>query len=352
MVVFARAASRGASGASRLAGTAPSTSRAIHASPCVQAFSKFAMPAMSPTMTEGGLAAWKVQEGQAFSAGDVLLEIETDKATMDVEAQDDGVMAKIVVQDGEKNVGVGKTIAILAEEGDDLSKAENEVGADEPAKPAKQESQAAPSSSSSSSQQSGKADDTNPSNPATPTPPPSQSHHGTPDFPMFPSVLRLLNESGIAPQDAKGKIRGTGIRGMLTKGDVLVHLGKVKTPTGTWRDEPSGIADLGGPPSGKPAKGGPGASTENSQQKQQKQPEKPMTAQELRAAILGGLATSSRNYRSLQAASALPLANKQQQQQQQQPDPLNQALEDYPSAAPATARGASKPTRDWLDGLI
>lgn len=271
---------------------------------------------------------------------------------MDVEAQDDGVMAKIVVQDGEKNVGVGKTIAILAEEGDDLSKAESEVGADEPAKPAKpakQESQAASSLSSSSSQQSGKADDTNPSNPATPTPPPSQSHHGTPDFPMFPSVLRLLNESGIAPQDAKGKIKGTGIRGMLTKGDVLVHLGKVKTPTGTWRDEPSGIADLGGPPSGKPAKGGPGASSEDSQQKKQ-QPEKPMTAQELRAAILGGLATSSRNYRSLQAASALPLANKQQQQQQS--DPLKQALEDYPSAAPATARGASKPTRDWLDGLI
>lgn len=52
---------------------------------------------MSPTMTEGGIASWKKQEGEAFAAGDVLLEIETDKATIDVEAQDDGVLAKIVV---------------------------------------------------------------------------------------------------------------------------------------------------------------------------------------------------------------------------------------------------------------
>lgn len=52
---------------------------------------------MSPTMTEGGIAQWKKKEGESFSAGDVLIEIETDKATIDVEAQDDGVMAKIIV---------------------------------------------------------------------------------------------------------------------------------------------------------------------------------------------------------------------------------------------------------------
>ena len=55
------------------------------------------MPAMSPTMTEGGIAGWKKQEGDSFSAGDVLVEIETDKATIDVEAQDDGILAKIIV---------------------------------------------------------------------------------------------------------------------------------------------------------------------------------------------------------------------------------------------------------------
>lgn len=52
---------------------------------------------MSPTMTEGGIASWKKQEGDTFAAGDVLLEIETDKATIDVEAQDDGVVGKIIV---------------------------------------------------------------------------------------------------------------------------------------------------------------------------------------------------------------------------------------------------------------
>jgi pyruvate/2-oxoglutarate dehydrogenase complex dihydrolipoamide acyltransferase (E2) component len=52
---------------------------------------------MSPTMTEGGIASWKKKEGETFAAGDVLVEIETDKATIDVEAQDDGVLAKIIV---------------------------------------------------------------------------------------------------------------------------------------------------------------------------------------------------------------------------------------------------------------
>ena len=65
----------------------------------VSALTKFQMPAMSPTMTEGGIAGWKKQEGDTFTAGDVLVEIETDKATIDVEAQDDGVMAKIIVSE-------------------------------------------------------------------------------------------------------------------------------------------------------------------------------------------------------------------------------------------------------------
>lgn len=62
------------------------------------ALKEFTMPAMSPTMEQGNLGQWKVKEGDKFAAGDVLLEIETDKAMMDVEAQDDGVMARIVVR--------------------------------------------------------------------------------------------------------------------------------------------------------------------------------------------------------------------------------------------------------------
>lgn len=56
------------------------------------------MPAMSPTMTEGGISSWKVKDGDKFAAGDVLLSISTDKAEIDVEAQDDGVMGKILVR--------------------------------------------------------------------------------------------------------------------------------------------------------------------------------------------------------------------------------------------------------------
>lgn len=70
---------------------------AMRTSAPASALSKFHMPAMSPTMTEGGIASWKKKEGDTFAAGDVLVEIETDKATIDVEAQDDGVLAKIIV---------------------------------------------------------------------------------------------------------------------------------------------------------------------------------------------------------------------------------------------------------------
>ncbi|KAJ2928835.1 hypothetical protein H1R20_g8266, partial [Candolleomyces eurysporus] len=96
-------------------------SRGFHLSARRNALAQFNMPAMSPTMTEGGIASWKKKEGETFSAGDVLLEIETDKATIDVEAQDDGIVAKIVVADGSKGVPVGSVIAIIGEEGDDLS---------------------------------------------------------------------------------------------------------------------------------------------------------------------------------------------------------------------------------------
>ncbi|PIL31621.1 hypothetical protein GSI_06323 [Ganoderma sinense ZZ0214-1] len=115
--------------------------RRFHVSASRHALSKFAMPAMSPTMTEGGIASWKKKEGESFAAGDVLLEIETDKATIDVEAQDDGVLAKIIANDGAKNIAVGSTIAVIGEEGDDLSGAEqlaSEASSEKP-KAAKEE---------------------------------------------------------------------------------------------------------------------------------------------------------------------------------------------------------------------
>ena len=80
------------------------------------------MPALSPTMEQGKLAKWLKKEGDAVKPGDVLAEIETDKATMEVEAIDEGVLAKILVQDGTDNVAVNTPIAVLAGEGEDVSR--------------------------------------------------------------------------------------------------------------------------------------------------------------------------------------------------------------------------------------
>ncbi|MGV1967223.1 pyruvate dehydrogenase complex dihydrolipoamide acetyltransferase [Agrobacterium vitis] len=92
------------------------------------------MPALSPTMEEGNLAKWLVKEGDTVKSGDVIAEIETDKATMEVEAVDEGVVAKIVVAAGTEGVKVNALIAILAAEGEDVSAAAAGGGASAPAK--------------------------------------------------------------------------------------------------------------------------------------------------------------------------------------------------------------------------
>jgi pyruvate dehydrogenase E2 component (dihydrolipoamide acetyltransferase) len=81
------------------------------------------MPALSPTMEKGNLAKWLKKEGDAVKTGDVIAEIETDKATMEYEAVDDGVMAKIVVPEGTNDVAVNQLIAVMAQEGEDVKAA-------------------------------------------------------------------------------------------------------------------------------------------------------------------------------------------------------------------------------------
>lgn len=81
------------------------------------------MPALSPTMEEGNLAKWLVAEGDSISPGDIIAEIETDKATMEVEAVDEGIMAKIMVPGGTENVKVNAVIAVLAIDGEDIDAA-------------------------------------------------------------------------------------------------------------------------------------------------------------------------------------------------------------------------------------
>src|SRR5215210_4084489 len=77
------------------------------------------MPALSPTMTEGNLARWLKKEGDEVHAGDVIAEIETDKATMEYEAVDEGRIGKIIVPEGAQGIKVNAPIAVLLEEGED-----------------------------------------------------------------------------------------------------------------------------------------------------------------------------------------------------------------------------------------
>src|SRR5713101_5800719 len=86
------------------------------------------MPALSPTMEKGNLARWLKKEGDTVKSGDVIAEIETDKATMEYESIDDGVLAKIVVPEGTQDVPVNQLIAVLAQEGEDPKAAATAAG--------------------------------------------------------------------------------------------------------------------------------------------------------------------------------------------------------------------------------
>jgi pyruvate/2-oxoglutarate dehydrogenase complex dihydrolipoamide acyltransferase (E2) component len=269
-------------------------------------------------MTEGGLATWKVKEGQSFAAGDVLLEIETDKATMDVEAQEDGIMAKIVVEAGAKAVPVGKTIAMLAEEGDDIANVEvpkeEEPKASSSSEAGKEESKAAAPATDkpkSTSKKSEKSEST-------------PSVHSDAGSRHFPSVLRLLAENNISTEEAKSKIQGTGLHNIITKGDVLAYLGKISSPTGSYKQVKGGIASQGAPASvgsygggatktgsDKPVKNEVRERTHSRIVKQSSDVTRPqpLTADAVRSLIMGGLAASSHTARSRAAASDTATSN-------------------------------------------
>ena len=184
----------------------------------------FGMPAMSPTMEKGGIVDWKFKVGEPFSAGDVIFEVETDKATIDVEAQDDGKFAKILKENGAKDVPVGETIAFIAEVDDDLATLELPEGSSTPKKeaaapaaapastpaPKKEEPKAAPKAESSKTAASS-----------------SNGTSANTSQTFFPSVATLLQENSISPEEAFAKIKATGPNGRILKGDVLAYLGKI-----------------------------------------------------------------------------------------------------------------------------
>lgn len=176
------------------------------------AIQPFRMPAMSPTMEKGGVVNWKFKAGDKFEAGDVLLEVETDKAQIDVEAQDDGQMVKILVGDGVKDIDVGTTIAYLAEPEDDISQLE--IPSSELKKPVN-ESKREPVDQESAHPEVKK-----------PNPKENIAIAKVPGN-LLPSVALLCARNDISEQEAREKIVGSGFQGRILKGDVLAHLNKI-----------------------------------------------------------------------------------------------------------------------------
>ena len=156
------------------------------------------MPALSPTMEEGTLAKWLVSEGDTVKSGDILAEIETDKATMEFEAVDEGVIGKILIAEGTQGVAVNTPIAVLIEEGEDIP-ADTPKAAAKPAEtPAEQPAPAAPAK------------------PAAPAAPAAPSRGKGERIFASPLARRIAAERGI---DLAG-ITGSGPKGRIVKADV------------------------------------------------------------------------------------------------------------------------------------
>jgi pyruvate dehydrogenase E2 component (dihydrolipoamide acetyltransferase) len=177
------------------------------------------MPALSPTMEKGNLAKWLKKEGEAIKTGDVIAEIETDKATMEYEAVDDGVMAKIVVPEGATDVPVNQLIAVMAQEGEDPKAAAAAAG-----KGAVPAPSASPPSSQPSLQRGEGAAQPASTPPAAPKAPGegarTDGHGAGPSGAnrIFSSPLarRLAKEAGID----LGRIAGSGPHGRVIARDV------------------------------------------------------------------------------------------------------------------------------------
>ncbi len=176
------------------------------------------MPALSPTMEKGNLAKWLKKEGEAVKTGDVIAEIETDKATMEYEAIEDGVMAKIVVPEGTNDVPVNQLIAVLAQEGEDPKAAASAAGKGAPAPKAPSplpapatarspEATAPPPSAPSATEKTA---------PQAQGATPQANGHGANRIFSSPLARRLAKEAGID----LGRVSGSGPHGRVIARDV------------------------------------------------------------------------------------------------------------------------------------
>src|SRR5262245_53676908 len=169
------------------------------------------MPALSPTMEEGKLAKWLIKEGQQVKAGDVIAEIETDKATMEVEAVDEGKVGRILVAEGTEGVKVNTPIAVLLAEGEAAGAVPAPKPQPSPPRPAPTPSAApAPTARSSAGTADGAA-------PAKPQPPPaSAASDGRGRIFASPLARRLAKEAGLD----LAALAGSGPHGRIVKSDV------------------------------------------------------------------------------------------------------------------------------------
>ncbi|KAE8145566.1 dihydrolipoamide acetyltransferase component of pyruvate dehydrogenase [Aspergillus avenaceus] len=174
------------------------------------------MPALSPTMLAGNIGAWQKKPGDALQPGDVLVEIETDKAQMDFEFQEEGILAKVLKDTGEKEVAVGSPIAVLVEEGADVSPFESfsieDAGGDKGAAPAQESKEESKGSDAPAA--------------STPEPQPAAQEPETSGEKLQPSLDRQPNITPAAQALALEKgvpiktLKGTGKGGLITKEDV------------------------------------------------------------------------------------------------------------------------------------
>lgn len=198
----------------------------MHSSSILLKAEIFSMPAMSPTMNEGGVTEWKFKEGDSFKSGDILLEVETDKSQIDVEAQDDGILAKIIKGDGSKDVPVGEAIAIIAEPGDDLSTLElPKIESKSKEQPAKKEQTDGKEQSTKKEQPAKK--EASPKKTDSSSSESSSATQADPKQTFFPSVASLLEVNEISKEEALSKIKASGPNGRIVKGDVLAYLGRI-----------------------------------------------------------------------------------------------------------------------------
>ena len=198
------------------------------------------MPALSPTMEEGTLAKWLVSEGDTVEPGDVIAEIETDKATMEVEAVDEGKVARILVPAGTEAVKVNAVIAVLAEEGEDSSAVEAGQGAGKAAEPqsatADPETAPAPKVVENAAHAT-----TDHGKPAVATAPSTDGAGGSQRVFATPLARRIAEQNGID----LSSISGSGPNGRIVKADVEGKSATNSAPPAQRQDAPARTAASG-----------------------------------------------------------------------------------------------------------